>query len=186
MGRLPANAALLLVDVQRAFELGDWGERNQPDAERRMAEILAAWRDSDRPVIHVQHLSKNPRSLFHPDQPGSEIQPMVAPRPGEKLVTKYVNSAFIGTDLEQHLRDRQIDTLVIAGLTTDHCVSTTTRMAGNLGFSVYLVADATATFGKTDHRGVAYDAQQIHDTALASLHGEFAEVVDTAEILPGP
>jgi nicotinamidase-related amidase len=180
---LPRNAALLIIDVQQGFNDPKWGPRNNPDAEECIAELLARWRNDGRPVIHVQHLSREPDSPLRPEQPGVEILPAVAPHPGEPLFQKTVNSAFIGTDLDQHLRDSGIDTLVVVGLTTDHCVSTTTRMAGNLGFRAYVVADATATFAKRDHRGATYDAQSIHDAALASLHGEFAEVVDLEELV---
>jgi len=180
---IPDNAALLIIDVQVGFDDPRWGVRNNPDAERRIAELLEIWRESGRPVIHVQHLSREPESPLRPGQPGVEIKAVVAPRAGEKLVRKRVNSAFIGTDLEEHLRREGIGTLVVTGLTTDHCVSTTTRMAGNLGFETHLVAGATATFGKRGPDGTEYDAKLIHDTALASLHGELAEVLRFEELV---
>jgi nicotinamidase-related amidase len=145
--------------------------------------MLAAWRRTGRPVVHVQHLSREPRSPLRPGQPGVEFKDVARPLAGERIVQKSVNSAFIGTDLEAYLRERGIDALVIAGLTTDHCVSTTTRMAGNLGFETWLVADATATFGKRGFSGVFHEAQLLHDTALASLHGEFAEVLEAEDLL---
>jgi nicotinamidase-related amidase len=99
------------------------------------------------------------------------------------IIPKQVNSAFIGTDLEQQLRKNGVETLVIAGLTTAHCVSTTTRMAGNLGFRVLLVADACATHAQTGPDGKTYGPETVHALALASLHKEFAEVTETAAIL---
>lgn len=181
---ITTNTALLIVDVQNGFDDdAHWGARNNPDAESRIAELLRVWRESGRPVVHVQHLSRDPGSPLRPGQPGAEIKSVVRPLPGETVVQKEVNSAFIGTDLERHLRGREIDSLVVTGLTTDHCVSTTTRMAGNLGFETYLVADATATFGKRDFHGTYFDPQLLHDTALASLHGEFAEVLTVEELL---
>jgi nicotinamidase-related amidase len=174
---------LLIVDVQQGFDDPRWGERNNPGAERQIARLLEVWRETGRPVIHIQHLSKQPDSPLRPGQPGVQIKEEVKPLPGEKVVRKYVNSAFIGTDLESYLRDQGLHTLVVTGLTTDHCVSTTARMAGNLGFETYVVSDATATFDKRDHRGERFPARVLHDTALASLHGEFAEVVEAEELL---
>ena len=178
-------AALLLIDIQQAFnDLAYWGgERNNPEAEANAARLLTYWRAHQLPIFHVQHGSTNPESRLAAGQPGHDFKPEVAPLPGETVIQKSVNSAFIGTDLQQQLRDQELTTLVIAGLTTDHCVSTTTRMAGNLGFQVYLVGNACATFNKKGADGENFSADLIHQTALASLHGEFATVVTTAGIL---
>ncbi len=180
---LPQDAVLILVDVQQAFNHPVWGRRNNPQAEQRIADLLAAWRATRRPLIHVQHRSRRPDSLFHPDAPGFQAKPEAAPLPDETVMYKLVNSSFIGTDLEQRLRDQGATTVVICGITTDHCVSTTTRMAGNLGFTALIVSDATATFERAGPDGRHYPAELMHDTALASLHGEFAEVADTASVL---
>ncbi len=183
MSRLTQNAVLLVIDVQRAFDHPRWGARNNPEVEDRIAALLHGWRDSGRPVLHVQHRSPHADSLFHPDQPGFQFKPQARPWPGEAVLHKAVNSAFIGTDLEQRLHALQIDSLVIVGLTTDHCVSTTTRMAANLGFQTYLVGDATATFERVGADGQRFSAELMHATALASLHEEFALVCGSAEIL---
>jgi nicotinamidase-related amidase len=184
MTQVPKNAALILVDIQQGFDdLDYWGARNNLGAESNAAKLLTAFRESGRPVFHVQHRSTTPVSPLRPGQPGCDFKPEVRPLPGEPIIGKQVNSAFIGTDLEARLRSRGIETVVIAGLTTAHCVSTTTRMAGNLGFRALLAADACATNAQTGHDGRAYDAETVHALALASLHGEFAEVADTAAIL---
>lgn len=175
--------ALLLIDVQQGFDdLAYWGgARNNPKAEARMTELLAAWRAAGAPVVHAQHCSRNPKSLLHRSHAGWHIKPEVAPHAGEPVVEKDVNSCFIGTPLESVLREKGITSLVVAGLTTDHCVSTTVRMAGNLGFATYVVSDATATFDKRSADGELFLADLIHRTALASLHGEFATVLTTDE-----
>ncbi len=183
MDRLPPDAALVPIDVQQAFDDPRWGQRNNPGAEARGADLLRAWRASGRPVVHVRHVNPRPGSLFNPDGPGVPPKPEARPEAGEPVITKDVNSAFIGTDLEARLRSAGITTLVLFGLTTDHCVSTTARMAGNLGFDTYVVADATATFERTAPGGRHYTADEMHDTALTSLSGEFATVVDTADVL---
>ena len=183
MNALPQDAVLLLVDVQQGFDDPVWGQRNNVYAEANIARLLDGWRGSGRPVIHVQHCSVTPGSPLRPDQPGVAFKDEALPMAGEPVFRKTVNSAFIGTDLEGHLRERDLNTLVIVGLTTNHCVSTTTRMAGNLGFETYLVADATAAFDLAGHDGRRYSAEQVHDVALANLNGEFATVVETDDLL---
>lgn len=180
---LPDNAALIIIDVQKGLDDPKWGRRNNPQAEENMGKLLAAWRQAERPIFHVQHLSTNPDSPLRPDQPGVEIKEVVQPANNEPVIRKNVNSAFIGTDLEQQLRHNGLDTLVIVGLTTNHCVSTSTRMAGNLGFKTYLVADATATFDRVGPTGRHFSAEDIHDVTLANLHEEFATVVNTDDLI---
>jgi len=185
MSLISADAVLIVIDVQQAFDNPKWGQRNNPSAEANIGHLLASWRSGSRPVIHIQHRNPKPGSLFNPDSPGFLVKPEALPLAGEPILFKDVNSAFIGTDLEQRLRSAGATTLVIIGITTDHCVSTTTRMAGNLGFHTYIVSDATATFERTGPDGKYYSAQLMHDTALASLNGEFADVVSTAQLLGG-
>jgi nicotinamidase-related amidase len=183
MSRLPQSAALIVVDVQQAFVDPRLGERNNPQAESNIARLLAAWRTTGRPIRHVAHDSTEPNSLLRPDSPGNAIQAIALPKANETLYRKHVNSAFIGTSLEKDLLQDGIDTLVIVGLTTNHCVSTSVRMAGNLGFKTYVVSDATATFARPALDGTLRPAEAVHAAALSDLHQEFATVVDTAEIL---
>lgn len=176
------NTALLIIDVQIGFDDPMWGKRNNSNAESNIALLLKAWRDAKRPIIHVQHCSVNPIYPLHPDNPGNAFKPEATPIDGEPIFQKTVNSAFIGTNLEEYLHEQSIDDLVIVGLTTDHCVSTSVRMAGNLGFNVQLVSDATATFAKTGPDGREYSADELHAVNLGSLHGEFCQVVITQEL----
>ncbi len=177
--------ALILIDIQKGFEDIDYwgGHRNNPGAEANARKLLDFWRLNNLPVFHTQHCSVNPKSKLVEGQSGNEIMEIVKPAPGEVIIKKNVNSAFIGTDLKQQLDNANIKKLVVAGLTTDHCVSTTVRMAANFGFETYLVSDASATFDKLGPDGKKYSAEQIHDTSLAVLHQEFAFIITSEEII---
>lgn len=178
-----APGALLIIDVQTGFDDPKWGRRNNPDAEQQIAKLLTVWRHQRWPVIHVQHMSQEADSPLRPGTAGNTIRHEARPVDGEVLFQKEVNSAFIGTRLERYLRDQRIASLVIVGLTTDHCVSTTTRMAANLGFDAIVIDDATATFERTGPDGAHHSAEQMHRLALASLHGEFARVMTSARLI---
>ena len=179
------NPVLLLVDIQQGFEdIEYWGgNRNNPNAENISGKILETWRSLQLPVIHVRHSSRNPKSRLHASHPGFAFHPAVTPLPDEPVLTKDVNSAFIGTGLEQMLKDQGINVIVVVGLTTNHCISTTVRMAGNLDFETLLVEDATATFDRKGIDGETYDAKLIHNTTLASLNDEFAQIVSSTDLL---
>jgi len=180
---LPINTALVVIDIQKGFDNPRWGRRNNPQAETNIGKLLEAWRSERMPIIHTQHCSKKPDSPLRQGAPGNEIKEVAAPLPGEPVLKKNVNSAFIGTDLESRLTQGRIETVVLVGLTTDHCVSTTARMAANLGFETYVVSDATATFDRTGSDGMTYVAEQIHAVNLASLNKEFATIINTQTLL---
>ncbi|MEL6770095.1 MAG: cysteine hydrolase family protein [Bacteroidota bacterium] len=179
----PIGTALLIVDVQVGLGDPSHGPSSTPDAVANMTQLLAAWREAGWLVVHVKHNSTVPTSLLRPGLPTNALMPEVAPLEGEPLFEKTVNSAFIGTGLDAYLRERGITDLVIVGLTTDHCISTTARMAANLGFDTTVVADATAAFGRTSFDGQVYTADEIHGVALANLHAEFAAIRTTDEVL---
>jgi nicotinamidase-related amidase len=180
-----SHTALIVVDVQRAFD--EWEaagkQRNNPQAVARIAELLGAFRDSGTPIFHIRHEGTRPNSSFLPDRTGYAVKDEARELSGEPVIVKRVNSAFIGTDLEARLRAAAVNTLVICGTTTNHCVETTTRMAGNLGFDACLVRDATWTFDRIGPDGDAHTAEEIHAITLANLNGEFARIVSTAEVI---
>jgi len=179
--------ALLVVDVQCGFDDAEyWGPRNNPQCEDNIAALIAAWRDRSRPVVFVRHDSTEVSSPLRPEQPGNDFKPIVIGHP-DLLVTKHVNSCFHGQpDLDGWLRERQLDGFVLSGITTNHCCETTARVGGNLGHQVLLALDATHTFDRPAPDGSVVTADELTRVTATNLHGEFATVVSTAQLLaPG-
>jgi len=181
--QIPDNAALLIIDVQKAIDHPSWGVRNNAHLEANLQRLLETWRQRGWPVYHVAHDSTEAGSTYRPGQWGNEFKPEVQPRTGERIIRKSTTNAFVGTGLEKELRDKGIGTLVICGVITNNSVEATARMAGNLGFQTCVVADATATFGKRDLRGKWWDADDVHHLSLANLDGEYAMVVTTEQVV---
>ena len=177
--------ALLLVDIQVGLDEPGYygGARNNMEAESNCRKLLDFFRENNLPRYHIQHNSTNPASPLHPSKKGNSIKTLVQPEGSEHLFQKNVNSAFIGTDLKERLHEDNIREVIIVGLTTDHCISCTARMAENLGFKTTVVSDATAAFDTIGIDGTKYEAELIHLTALASLKGEFASIIDTETLI---
>lgn len=182
----PSEAALLIIDLQQAIDHPKWakfGPRNNPQAEANVKKLLERWRKAQWPVYHIKHNSTDPKSPYRPRQPLNDFKPEVAPLPAETVVTKFTNSAFIGTDLEDRLRNASHATLVIAGVITNNSVEATVRMAGNLGFAVFLAEDACFTFARKDWNGKLRNATEVHAMSLANLDREYCKVVSTSKVL---
>ena len=178
------NPTLLLVDIQKAFLEKDYPGliRNNQDAEFICGKILKKWRTLDLPIIHVRHSSSNVNSKLHESNPGFEFNDHVTPLDDEIVVTKNVNSAFIGTGLKSILDKSKTEIIIIVGMTTNHCISTTTRMSGNLGYNTYLISDSTACYNTKAINGEIIDCEVIYKTSLASINKEFATVIDSNEL----
>ncbi|WP_339146001.1 MULTISPECIES: cysteine hydrolase family protein [unclassified Sutcliffiella] len=174
---------LLVVDVQKGFDDPAWGQRNNPDAEDKMLELMRVWRKKEFPIIHVQHVSQDPNSKLHPSSPGFALKPGFEPLEDEYFIRKNVNSCFIGTQLDSYLKKNGYQTLIVIGLTSNHCISTTVRMAGNLGYRTYVCCDATAAFEAVSYDDMKLTAEEVHRHALSALHKEFAEVVSSNEVI---
>ena len=176
---------LLVIDVQQGFdEIEASGvARNNPQAEQRIAALLAAFRARGMAIFHIRHEGTHAGSYFRPGTTGYRVKEEARELPGEPVIVKRVNSGFIGTDLEARLRAAGIRTLVVCGVTTNHCVETTTRMAGDFGFEVWLVRDATWAFERLGPDGERYSAEAVHAMSLANLHEEFARITMTTGVL---
>lgn len=183
MPRLPSDTVLMIVDVQRAIDDPKWGPRNNPDAEGRIAALLAAWRKAGMPIVHVRHDSTEAQSPYRPDTPGHDFKSEAQPAPGESVIGKSANSAFIGTGLEERLNAMGATTLVICGVLTHNSVEATVRHAGNLGFRVFVPADAGWAVEVRDLTGKLWPAEDVHQLSLAVMHSEYARVTTSAELI---
>ena len=196
------NDVLILLNVQTGFDHPTyWGfQRSNRFFETNIAKLLLAFREAARSpiagsrpsIIHIYYSSPDPSSPLHSSSDGINFQPYATPTQREVVISKSVNSAFIDTNLEEMLRVLEAERLFIAGLTTDHCISTSIRMAANLEVTdrldkdtgklvkgqVILIEDATATWDKG-----GFDAETVHKVHVASLKGEFCEVTNTREVL---
>jgi nicotinamidase-related amidase len=178
-----AQTVLLPVDMQKAFDGPSWPRRWNGAVDRNGHAILGAWRSRGLPIIHVKHDSIEPGSTLALGQPGNAFRPGFEPHDGEPVVSKSVNSAFIGTDLDLRLKRLGIRKVVVFGITTDMCVSTTVRTGANLGYEMILVEDACDCFDLPDGTGGTIPAHISHKAHVATLRFEFAKVVKTREIV---
>ncbi|HEV7305651.1 cysteine hydrolase family protein [Ensifer sp.] len=180
---IPDNAVLLPIDMQQAFDSAPWPRRWNGAVDENGLALLAAWRSSGRPVIHVRHDSVTAGSTLALGSPGNAFRPGFGPKGDEALVTKGVNAAFIGTDLDLRLRRLGAETVVAFGISTDMCVSTSVRVGANLGYRMILVEDACDCFDQPDGEGGVISARDIHRAHVATLRAEFAQVTTTAELV---
>lgn len=173
----------MLIDLQQAIDHPSWGQRNNPDAEDKISFLLETWRRRELPILHVKHMSTEADSHYHPERASNAFKAFAQPQPHEEVLEKDTNSAFIRTGLEQQLRERNINEIVIVGVITNNSVEATARMAGNLGFRTIVVSDGTYTFGKADYAGQWRTADDVHNMTLANLSGEYAEVLCATEVV---
>lgn len=177
------SVALLVIDMQQGMSGSAIGERNNPTAESNIETLVAAWRKSGLPIVHVRHISRTPGSPFWPGQPGVEFQPEFSPLDDEHVVEKNVPDAFVHTGLEQWLHVRDIRKVVIVGVSTSNSIEASARTASCLGFRVFVVEDGTFTFAKMDYFGTWRSASEVHAMSLANLDGEYASILSTAQAL---
>ena len=179
------RAALILVDLQEGFnEIAASGlARNNPDAESNIARVLAGARRSGVAIFHIRHSSREAGSVFAPEASGFAVQPFASEQGDEAVIEKHANSAFIGTDLVARLRTGGFERIYICGATTNHCVETTTRMAGNLGFDTALIEAACWTFARVGPDGKTHAPEAIHAMTLVNLNGEFARIMTCDQAL---
>jgi nicotinamidase-related amidase len=175
--------ALIVIDMQKGMQSATLARRNNLNAEANIQRLLAHWRNTDLPVVHVRHMSRSPGSVFWPGQVGAEFQDALAPLVSEHVLEKNVTDAFANSGLERWLHVRGIKELVIVGVSTNNSVEATARSAGCLGFQTSVVSDATFTFDAPDLNGTIRAAEDIHLMSLSNLNGEYARVIETSGLL---
>lgn len=172
------QTALLLIDVQTGVNVldhwgGPTGRRNNPNAEANLAAILADWRSHGLAVAFTRHDSREADSPLKLSLPTGAWIDGLEPGADDIVVTKDVNSGFVGTSLEIELRRAGVRRVVVGGFFTNMCVETTVRTAGNLGFDTYLLPDCCATTNRVGPDGTDHDPELVHQMTVANLHGEF-------------
>lgn len=175
--------ALIVIDVQNAIDDPVWGRRGQPGMEAAIVDLLSAFRRRRLPIVHIRHDSTDAKSPYRPGTRGNDFKPEVAPEPGELVVDKRTNSAFIGTDLMDLLDELQVGQLVMTGVLLENSVEATVRMAGNLGFEVVIPEDAVASIDRVDRRGRHWPAEDVHALTLAILDREYARISDSRTVI---
>ena len=182
------NTAFLIVDAQNGVNDTNYyggvnGRRNNPNAEKNIISLLKSWREKERLVAFTKHDSRETRSPLKLAIESGQQLPNINPKDNDIVIKKDVNSGFIGTSLELDLRRLKVQRLFVAGFFTNCCIETTVRMAGNMGFDTYLIHDACAAMNRIGHDGKNYDADLVHNMAIANLHGEFCTAISTIDAL---
>lgn len=180
------TAVLIIINAQKGLLSPAQGPRNNEQAESNIASLLQQWRSKEMPIIHVRHVSENPDSLFYRNSTGSEFLPELAPRGSEIVVEKSKASAFVNSTLSELLEQNGYETLILTGFTANECIDATAKQACDLGFTTYVVGDATATFELSGPDGKVYKAERVHQLVLANLHALFAKVITSAALLRIP
>lgn len=183
---LTSKTVLITVNAQQglldATQLG----RNNFEAEKNIEALLRHWRSKRMPIVHVKHVSENPSSFFHRQSSGCEFLPWAVPLDSEEVVEKTHSSCFAKTNLEDLLKKRETEHVVLTGFTANECIDATARDASALGFSTYVVGDATAMFDMKSADGKLLKAERLHKLTLANIEAFYAKVLNTDLLLEAP
>ena len=90
--------------------------------------------------------------------------------------------SFGGLTKPSHWESMTALYIVIIGMTTNHCISTTVRMSGNLGYDTYLISDSTACYNTIGNDGEEIDCEIIYNVSIANLKDEFARIINSKKL----
>lgn len=176
------KTALILIDIQNIYFTEGPMLLYEPKATAEKAgQILEWFRKKDMPVIYVKHLFDGKDYKQSIDYL-REIHDLVKPIASEKVVEKHCPSAFLGTSLQECLKEMKVKNLVVVGMMSHMCVDTTVRACQDYGYDVTVIEDACTTKDLQWH-GKKIDATTAHQTFMAALNGAFAKVVSINEFM---
>ncbi|OIK12626.1 cysteine hydrolase family protein [Bacillus sp. MUM 13] len=168
--------ALLIIDVQNGmFNVGNEVYKSVSLLEN-IDRLINQARLAKAFIFYIQHNGP----VGHPLEYGTkgwEIHPNISPRNQDVIIQKTTPDAFFKTALENELKTRGIEHLIITGIQTEACVDTTCRRALSAGYQVTLASDAHSTWSSDE-----ITAQQIINHHNSVLRW-FANVIPSTEII---
>ena len=179
----PERTPLVILDVQDTIDQPVWNNKSNPDYLNVIQRLLAHWRKNGWPVLYIKHDESVSTSSYYIHGLWNSIKKDIAPIPGEIIVSKQQNCAFIGTELDMILRGMQVNHLVLTGVVIHNSMDATIRAGKALGYSIILPSDATTAVPVAGPNGKSWDAVTVHDLTLAILDGEYAEVMTSDEVI---
>ncbi len=139
------RSALLVIDIQDSFKATPrWERRSSPKFEENVDRLVQSYRAAGLPVIFFLHTDSD--EGFATDSPYFKLMDFLVRHDDEPLLLKNTRNAFTSTNLQELLREKGVERLVITGISTEQCCETTTRLAADLGYDVDFVTEATMTF----------------------------------------
>ncbi|MEZ5584120.1 MAG: isochorismatase family protein [Candidatus Competibacteraceae bacterium] len=183
MSNQPNPIPLVILDVQDAIDQPVWDGKNNPDYLIAIQRLLTHWRKDGWPVLHIKHDEPTPTSTYHTHGPWNAIKSEVAPIAGEPVIAKQQNCAFIGTELNNTLKEMQADRLVLVGVVIHNSMDATIRAGKAYGYSIILPSDATTAVPVAGTDGKVWGAQAVYDLTLAILGSEYAEIMTSEDVL---
>ena len=176
--------ALIIIDVQNDyFENGKMELKNPLKALENIKRLLAKFRNEKKEIIFIKHIAiREEAGFFLKDTYGSEIHEAIMPLASEKIVLKNYPNSFFNTELDEYLKEKNIENLVITGMMTHMCVDSTTRAARDLGYKCVVIKDTCATRDFI-FEGNIVTAEDIQSSFMTALGYYYAEILSCAEYL---
>ncbi len=177
------KSVLIVINAQKGLLDSTQEGRNNSEAEKNISKLLEFWRQNKKIIFHIQHISENPSSIFYKSSSGSEFLPSCAPQNDEEIFEKTKSSAFAETQLENRLKGLEPDNIMLVGFTANECIDATAKDAASLGFSSFVVGDATAMFDLRGPDGKLIKAERVHKLTLANINAYYAKVIQTGDLV---